>query len=167
MRGQKAERLQREKGALIDALKRARDDLLAALAEIPPAQIAEACVGEWSAFELLAHLQGWDVTNRQAVEQIAAGRYPSFFQYYDKDWRSYNARLVAQHRQNDFAAQLAAAQGSHAGLLEYLEALPAETVMEGRAQRETGRSVSIHNRLKAEAEDERQHAAQVRSYWTR
>jgi hypothetical protein len=154
-------RLESQKRALIEALAAARASVLEALALIPPGRLSLPFLGSWSALDLLAHLQGWDITNWQAVQQIVDGQYPAFFQHYDKDWRSYNARLVAQYRREDFESQLAETRQSHAELLAFLDSLPAQILVNGKARRETGRSVSIHNLLKAEASDERHHADQV------
>jgi hypothetical protein len=54
---------------------------------------------------------------------------------------------------------------SHQQLVAYLESLPARDVVEGKVKRETGRSVTVRNLLRAEASDETRHAEQVRAYF--
>ena len=66
--------------------------------ELPPLLHDQVLLGIWTIKDLLAHLIGWDFTNLQAIQQILAGQYPTFFKYYDKDWQSYNARLVLEYR---------------------------------------------------------------------
>jgi hypothetical protein len=56
---------------------------------------------------------GWDTTNLQAIQEILAGQYPTFSQYFDRDWQSYNARLVEQYKKDPFAELLAEVERSH------------------------------------------------------
>ncbi len=147
---------------LIDELAAARRALVEAIQAVPPEQAGEVFLGEWCLLDLMAHLQGWDATNQAAIEEILAGQYPSFFQYYDSNWRSYNQRLVAQYRQADFGNQMAALDASHQQFLAFLEAVPAGGLAKGKARRPNGRSVTIRNLLHAEAVDEEEHASQIR-----
>ena len=153
-----------KKTELIDNLTAARRSILDAARDFPRAHTGEPFLGEWSILDLLAHLAGWDATNVQAVDEILAGKYPTFLQYYDKDWRSYNRKLVEKHKQPSFDAMLAHVQASHHHLIAFLEALPAEAVVNGKARSEKGRTVTVANLLRAEAADEHEHAAQIRTY---
>jgi hypothetical protein len=121
-------------------------------------------MGEWSAKDLIAHLIGWDFTNLAAVQEILDGRYPGFFQYYDKDWRSYNARLVEEYKVEPFSALLVEVEDSHHQLVSFLEASPAEQVVGGKARNITGRTISIRSLLRYEGRDEIDHASQVRAF---
>jgi hypothetical protein len=150
--------------ALIDDLIAVRASLLAAVRELPPDCLDEPCIGTWAVKDLLAHLIGWDETNLQAVKDILAGQRPSFFQYYDPDWRSYNASLVKTYRIEPFQTLLAEAAKSHSHLVEFLQSLPAEAILQGKSPREQGRSVTIRNLLRAEAADERKHCIQVQEF---
>ena len=152
------------KQTLIHELAQARRNLLAEVESLPTARLDEIFLGEWCVKDLLAHLVGWDYTNLEAIQQILAGGTPSFFQYYDKDWRSYNARLVAQYRREPFNALLESAHDSHQALLDLLESLPARQLLSAKAPTPSGRTVSARTLLSAEASDERQHAAQVQ-HW--
>ena len=155
------------KNDLINDLIEARQSLLAAVQSVPTGQVDQPCIGVWGVKELLAHLIGWDETNRMAVQEILAGEQPSFFSRYDTDWRTFNAALVAQHRKDSLKTMISDAELSHVQLMEYLQSLTADEVLKGKSPREKGRPVTIHNLLRAEAEDERKHAEQVRSFLQR
>jgi hypothetical protein len=152
------------KRALIDELAQQRRALLAEIESLPDERLEEIFLGEWCLKDLLAHLVGWDYTNREAIEQILSGQTPAFFQYYDKDWRSYNARLVAQYRCEPFGALLEAAQRSQQALIDLLEGLAAQDVLSGKAATPSGRTVRVSGLLRAEASDEGDHAAQIRAW---
>lgn len=154
-----------KKQELIDGLRATRSGILEFVLDLSPEQRDGIFLGEWSVKDLLAHLVGWDITNFQAIQEILAGVYPSFFQFYDKDWRSYNARLVAQYKVEPFEALLTEVQDSHRQLIACLEALPAGDILNIKALRANGRSVTIRNLLKAEAADENQHALQLREFF--
>jgi hypothetical protein len=157
---------QEKKRLMIEGLRLARNELLQAIQAIPPERLDEIFLGEWSVKHLVAHLIGWDYTNRQAVEEILSGQRPSFFQLYDHDWRSYNASLVSEYLREPFPTLLEAVRDSHQTLIDFLESLTAKQVMEGKAGGgEQGRTVTIRNLLAAEAKDESLHAMQVRSYF--
>jgi hypothetical protein len=160
----KSETLERKKQALIQGLANARSSLLEAIRSLPENQIDEEFLGSWSVKELLAHLIGWDWTNLQAVREILAGQYPSFFQKYDKDWQSYNRELVERYRKEDWAELLIAALGSHRELISTLQALSADELVNGKARKETGRTVTIRNLLLSEAKDEATHTQQVNAF---
>ncbi len=150
---------------LISDLAGARDEVIAALIALAPADLDTVFLGAWSAHDIAAHLIGWDHANLDAIEAIQAGRLPAFYAQYDTDWRTFNAGLVAQHKRATPVETLAAARASHQALLDRLAALPAADV--GRdtgARSPRGRRVTVAMLLTAEAGDERKHAAQIRSF---
>ena len=155
------------KNEYIAALTTARQELLAAADAVPPEAYDTPCIGVWSIKDLLAHLIGWDETNRNAVQEILRGERPAFFQYYDKDWQTYNASLVRRHRREPLSALLADLEASHQRLLDDLQSLSARQVLEGKSPPEKGRPVTIRRLLRAEAADERKHAAQVQAFVAR
>jgi hypothetical protein len=146
---------QAQKDALIASLVRARAKILAEARLLSPAQQDEVFLGEWSVKELLAHLAGWDDTNRRAVQEILAGQKPSFWQYLDRDWQSYNARLVAEYKRDDFAELLAVVEASHRRLIDYLQTVPADAYVKKR---------QIASLLRTEIEDEEEHHGQVKAF---
>lgn len=153
------------KQELIEGLRAARSDILEFVLDLSPEQREVVFLGEWSVKDLLAHLVGWDITNFRAVQEILAGAYPSFFQFYDKDWRSYNARLVEEYKVEPIEAILAELDASQRQLIACLEALPTSDILNKKVLRANGRSVTIRNLLKAEATDENQHALQLREFF--
>jgi hypothetical protein len=119
------------------------------------AQQDEMFLGIWSVKDLIAHLIGWDYTNLAAVKDILVERQPAFWEFYDHDWQTYNARLVKQYRRDDFDELVAAAGVSHQQLLAYLEGLPADTYVQER---------KILTLLRAEIKDEATHYEQVAAF---
>jgi hypothetical protein len=148
---------QTQKDRIIGGLVAARQKVMEAVALLSPAQQDEVFLGEWSAKDLLAHLIGWDYTNLEAVGEIRAGRRPGFWQYHDRDWQSYNARLVAEHRREDWGELVAAVEGSHRALIDYLQSVPADDYVKRK---------KIGTLLRAEAKDEQEHARQVERFQT-
>ena len=152
------------KDALLADLAAARENLLAVIRELPPHCLDEPCIGFWTVKDLIAHLVGWDITNLQAVKEILAEQRPSFFQHYDPDWQSYNARLVETYRREPLEALISEVGVSHVQLLSFLQSLPADVVIRGKSPKEQGRPVTIRNLLRAEAADERKHCQQVQTF---
>jgi hypothetical protein len=156
--------VEEKKRRWIDELLAARGGLLDAVKAFPEERQGEAFLGSWSVKDLLAHLAGWDFTNLQAIQEVLAGQYPSFFQFYDKDWQSYNARLVERYKIEPFSALLEEVEASHRQLIAFLESLSAEALVSGKARSPKGRTITIRSLLRAEASDERQHADQVNAF---
>jgi hypothetical protein len=115
--------------------------------------------------DLLAHLVGWDLTNMEAGREVLAGQLPAFYACHDRDWQTYNARLVAQHKQASWAKMVASVDESHRKLIEYVRTIPAEELERDRGVRFKGYKVTIARLLQAEAGDEKRHAAQIREFW--
>ena len=143
-----------------ELLERARtefDQLLEAVVSIEPQRRAgPSGYPRGSVKDMLAHLAGWDDTNRRAVGEIMEGRKPSFWQHYDKDCATYNARLVAEYGRDDFGELLALVRETHRGLIEYLQSVPAKNYY--------GRS-KIRTLLRTEIQDCREHARQVEQFF--
>ena len=113
-------RSQARKEEILSGLVEARECILAAASSLPAERRDDVFLGVWSVKDVLAHLVGWDYTNLEAVKEILAGKFPSFYAHYDRDWRTYNARLVAQYRKDDFAELIQSAEESHRRLIEFL-----------------------------------------------
>lgn len=156
---------EKRKEEIISDLTSARQSVLAEMALLTEGQLNEPCVGIWCVKDVLAHLIGWDYTNLQAVQEILAGQRPTFFQYYDKDWRSFNAHLVAIYRKEPFGEHIKEAETSHQQLVGFLQSLPAEKLVNGKSPREQGRTITIRNLLKSEAADERKHAEKIHAFF--
>lgn len=155
------------KRALIDGLHDARQGILDALGEIPPGRFDEVALGDWSVLDLLAHVAGWDFTNLKAIPEILDGRLPGFYANWDRDWRSYNAMLVELYKRPDPIEQVSTLTGSFTRLVRYLETVPAPSFTHDYGVRFKGARVTVERILRAEAEDEQAHAAQIRAYAAR
>ena len=157
--------LEEQKSRLIGELISARSRILQAAIEIPAERVDEIFLGTWSIKHLLAHLKGWDLTNLQAIQEILAGKPPSFFNQYDPDWQTYNQSLIEQYLRPSLADLLVDVQASHLKLTGYLGSLSARDIMNGKVKRETGRVVTVRNLLCVEACDEIKHAEQIAEYF--
>ncbi len=146
---------QAEKDAVIEGLVQARRKILAAAGLLPPESQDEVFLGVWSVKDLLAHLAGWDHTNLNAVQEILAGQRPSVWEHYDRDWKSYNARLVKQYKRDDLAELLAVVVASRRELIDFLQALPADEYIKNR---------KIGTLLRVEANDEEEHHRQMEAF---
>ena len=153
---------------LIADLTAARSAVIEAALALPPASQEVAFLGVWSAHDIVAHLIGWDHANREALAEIRSGRLPAFYTAYDTDWRSFNAGLVARHKQATLAGTASAARTSHRELIGALEAIPpAEIARDFGVRSPRGRRVTIAMLLAVEARDEQKHAEQIRAFAAR
>ena len=148
---------QAEKHRIISGLVAARSRILDAVNSLSPAMQDQVFLGEWSVKDLLAHLVGWDYTNLTAVQEILAGRKPRFWQHHDRDWKSYNAQLVAEHKREDFSELVAAVEQSHRKLIDCLQTVPADEYVKRK---------QIASLLRAETKDEEEHHRQIEQFRT-
>jgi hypothetical protein len=146
---------------VLEALQEARTDLLNEAASLSAEQQGTVFLGIWSIRELLAHLAGWDVTNLEAVKDILAGKVPVFYDHYDHDWQSYNAKLVGTYEQATVQELLSLMQDSHSQLLEFLQSVPAEDFLKDFGLQTRGQKVTIQRLLEAELKDELIHSEQI------
>ncbi len=146
---------QMKKDEIISGLVEVRAKVLDAATSLSPTARDEVFLGEWSLKEILAHLVGWDYTNLEAVKEVLAGRKPSFLEHHDRDWRSYNARLVEQYKREEFDELVASIKESHQKLVTFLQSVPAEEYVKRR------RIVSL---LGTETKDEREHCRQIEEF---
>lgn len=156
---------QEKKNRIISDLIGVRRKIIDAASTLSPERQDEVFLGIWCVRELLAHLAGWDFTNIEAVHEILCSKLPSFYQYYDRDWKSYNARLVEEYGKDDFADLISSVEESHSKLVEFLETVPAEEFDKDRGIR-TGRryKVTIARLLQAEIDDEKVHYTQIQDF---
>jgi len=154
-----------KKSTLLSGLATTRSLILQSVKLIPPDREDEIFLGYWSIKDLIAHLEGWDHTNLQAIQEILAGKPPSFFQFSDRDWQSYNHTLVQQYRRDSLDEQLANQDRSHQKLMLFLASLPAQELVNGKVKRANGRTITIRNLILSEIRDELQHAEQIRDYF--
>jgi len=157
-------RTQAQKDKIIAELVDTRRKILDAAAALPATQQDEVFLGVWSVKDLLAHLAGWDDTNRQAAAELLAGQMPAFYAHYDRDWQTYNAGLVAGYGRDDFAELLALVEDTHRTLIAFLETIPAEEFDKDHGVRFRRYKVTIARLLQVEADDENVHLAQIEEF---
>ncbi len=115
-----------KRNALIADILATRREILAAAAEIPPELRSKTFLGSWSLLDLLAHLAGWDDANRQAVEAVRSGQLPAFYEFAERSWTTFNAKLVKEYRLDDFDALVERVHSCQQQLVDLLEAVPAD-----------------------------------------
>ncbi|MCL7451948.1 MAG: ClbS/DfsB family four-helix bundle protein [Anaerolineae bacterium] len=145
---------QAAKDEIISRLVESRRQLVEAILSLSRDQRNKVFLGSWSALEVVAHLVGWDYTNLDAVQAILAGERPRFWDHYDRDWATYNAQLVAQYGQEDWASLVFSVQESHQTLIRFLESVPPDEYI---------KTTKIRTLLRAEAKDEDVHREQVKA----
>lgn len=153
---------QTKKEKVISELVETRTRILDAASSLPQENQDEIFLGTWSVKDLLAHLVGWDFTNLQATQEILAGRLPSFYARYDRDWKTYNAELVTRYKRESFADLLALVEDSHQRLIEFLKTIPADEFEKDRGLRWQGYEITLAGLLEVEGQDEKTHYAQVK-----
>jgi hypothetical protein len=155
---------QAEKDEIISGLVETRRRILDVASCLPPEKQDEVFLGVWSVKDLLAHLVGWDFTNTEAAREILAGEVPNFYSYYDRDWKSYNARLVVEYKRDNFAYLLSSVEDSHQRLIDFLKTIPAEEFDKERGVRFKRYKVTIARLLQAEIDDEKVHHVQIKEF---
>jgi hypothetical protein len=123
---------------LITGLRDVRERILTLASSLPPSQHDEIYVGTWSSREMLAHLAGWDDTNIEAAKELLVGELPTFYEHSDKDWASYNAKLVAEYRRDEYEDLFLSVRSTHSNLIALIEDLPAGDLWMDRGIRARG-----------------------------
>ncbi len=138
-----------------------RQNILELASDCPTDLQDKVFLGTWSMKDLIAHLVGWDYTNMKAAHAVEHGKLPDFYTYIDKDWSSYNALLVIQHKKDNYDQLLTCTQDSHQELVSFLETIPAEDFFKDWGVRYKGYILTIARLIIAETKDERVHLAQM------
>jgi hypothetical protein len=153
------------KRELLSGLANTRAAILHAASQLSPETQNTTFLGVWSVMDLIAHMVGWDFTNLVAAKDIQAGKLPEFYAHYDKDWKTYNAELVAKYKRDDFNEMLALVKESQHQLITYLESLPADALdMDFGVRSRRGTRVTIARLLQAEWKDEQEHLRQIQEF---
>jgi len=153
-----------KKESVIAALIQARRKILDVAYALPLEKQDEVFLGVWSVADLLAHLIGWDYTNLEATKSILQGELPEFYSYRDRDWETYNALMVERHKEKDFTELLYSLETSQRALMGFLATVPASEFDKDRGIRHKRYRVTIARLLQAEAEDEEEHARQIKAF---
>jgi hypothetical protein len=156
--------LEENKRALIILFTEGRKNLLTLAGKIPINLQDQVFLGAWSIRDILAHLIGWDYSNLEAVRAIASSRLPAFYEFIDKDWHTYNARLVDMHKKGDIPDLVQGGQASQKTLIDRLSDLSAKELYKDHGVRYRGYKVIIARLIEAETRDEIVHLEQIRSF---
>lgn len=159
--------MQRKKDELIADLIETRGKIIDITSSFSPTEQDEIFLGIWSITDLLAHLIGWLEANRKAVKAIRAAKLPAFYAYKDRDWQTYNARLVRKYKRDDLAELMSTLQVSHQKLIDSIQILPAEELEQDYRVRFRGYKVTIARLLHAELKDEKEHYGQIEVFRNR
>ena len=150
---------------ILSTLVETRQNILAEMSKLSEPQQDQVFLGVWSVKDLLAHLIGWDDTNREAVKSILAGQVPSFYEHRDHDWQTYNAMLVRKHKRGSFQELLTMAKASQKRLIEFLQTIPPENFNKDFGVRFRGYKVTIQRLLEAERKDEQVHLEEISDFF--
>ena len=157
-------REQQKKDSIIAALIQARRKILDVAYALPPEKQDEVFLGVWSVADLLAHLIGWDYSNLEATKSILQGELPEFYSHRDRDWETYNALLVERHKEEDFTELIYSLETSQRALMGFLATVPDSEFDKDRGVRYKRYQVTLARLLQAEAEDEEEHARQIKAF---
>ncbi|OGO34778.1 MAG: hypothetical protein A2Z03_07005 [Chloroflexi bacterium RBG_16_56_8] len=152
------------KQEILSGLAEVRSAILDEAGQLSPEKQDTVFLGIWSIKDLLAHLAGWDEANLEAVKAVLAGKLPAFYAQMDKDWKSYNAALVAKYKREDFTELAALVCASQRRLIAFLETAPVESFSKDMGVRSHGYKVTIERLLQAELKDEKMHLEQIRDF---
>jgi hypothetical protein len=156
--------LEVNKRALIIRFTGGRKNLFTLAGQIPISLQDQVFLGAWSIRDILAHLIGWDYSNLEAVQAIASSRLPAFYEFIDKDWQTYNARLVNIYKKGDVPDLVQVGQASQKNLVDRLSDLSAKELYKDHGVRYRGYKVIIARLIEAETRDEIVHLEQIRSF---
>lgn len=138
-----------------------RQNILAEASRLSDAERDQIFLGIWSIKDLLAHLIGWDETNLEAAKSVLNGKLPSFYEYRDHDWQTYNAMLVKKYKRDDFHELVTALEQSQKKFVDFLQMIPPEQFNKDFGVRFRGYKVTVQRLLEAELEDEQTHLQQI------
>jgi len=153
------------KQEIIQALVNTRQTILDEVSALSKADRERLFLGTWSIKDLLAHLAGWDFTNAEAVGSVLAGKVPSFYEYRDYDWQTYNAMLVKKYKKNSFRELLVVVKNSQKKLIETLQSIAPEDFNTDFGVRFRGYKVTIQRLLESEEKDEQIHYKQITDFF--
>ena len=156
---------QARRDQIISLLADVRQNILWTVSNLSAKQQDQIFLVIWSVKDLLAHLAGWDYTNLEAAKHVLAGKVPSFYDYHDHDWQTYNAILVNKYKGDSFQELLTTVKNSQETLIAFLRTVPPEQFNKDFGVRFRGYKVTIQRLLEAEAKDEQTHLQQILDFF--
>ena len=155
----------RKKEQLLSALVEVRRQIIQDVIILSDQDRDRLFLGIWSVKDMLAHFAGWDYANLEGVRAVLVGMLPPFYSYYDRDWKKYNAILVAKYKRDSFPELIELIKNSQHELIEFLHTIPAEAFNKDFGIRFRGYRVTIQRLLESETRDEQLHYQQINDYF--
>jgi hypothetical protein len=116
----------------------------------------------WSPRDVVAHLLGWNDHMIEASSSILAGRPPTYYAEAPNDYKTINARFVAQHSSTSKTGLLRDLRASMDRFVEFLVALPpAELTADHGVKHYSGCSATVIGIIDSLSGDYRDHTRQV------
>ena len=156
--------LENQKQKIITEFIETRQKFLELIDSLPLEKKPIHFLGIWSVKELLAHLQGWDWANMNAIRSVLRMNLPEFYDHYDIDWRTYNAELVKRYQCNKLSESIKEVRQSHQALIQRLLTLSADDMFKDFNLQFKGSHVTIAKLIQAEIGDEKVHTQQLKSF---
>ncbi len=156
--------IENKKQEIITEFMEVRKNILNLAGSLPPYKQSNKFLGVWTINDLLAHLEGWDWANINAVDSVLNQELPEFYLHYDKDWRSYNKELVNRCHINELPELIQQVRKSHQILARRLQALPVNDWFRDSGLRFKGFRITIAKLIQAEISDENVHAKQLSAF---
>jgi hypothetical protein len=146
---------------LLDGLRAARDEFLAAMADIDPAlRTTPGLVGEWSARDLLAHVGYWSGHAGEALHRAEQGELTAF----GRDELSVDERnevITRVARETDYATVASREQGAYGAFVERLATVDPESLDDRDADGDTLEEIIAFDG----ADHYREHTLDIRAWF--
>jgi uncharacterized damage-inducible protein DinB len=148
------------KEQLLARLQEIRAGILEEASDLSAKKQAMVFLGRWSIKDLLAHLAGWDYTNKEAASFVMAGKL-AFYAHHDRDWAKYNDMLVAKYKRDHIDELIELVKDAQRQLIDFIQTVPLSAFNKDFGVRFRGYKVTIQRLLEAELKDEQTHLQQI------
>lgn len=153
-----------KKSKLLNQMRDVRGRILAKVRKVPAKHADRVFLGTWNIKDVLAHLAGWDKTNLDAAKSILKGELPAFYAHHDRDWATYNTRLVKEYKRETLRSQISLVRETHDEFMRFLDTIPAPEFFQDRGIRIRGYKVMLGRILQVERDDEEQHLVEISDF---
>jgi uncharacterized protein (TIGR03083 family) len=118
-----SERAELRRAVLIARFRADMARLLAAVSRIPEERRGQVSCNGWTVKEILAHIAAWDREVARGLDELLAGRRPTFVSYREDE---FNAQTAQASRGRSLADVRAEVQDAHEQLISRVEGLTDE-----------------------------------------
>jgi hypothetical protein len=123
---------------------------------------------DWSPRDVVAHLVGWNDHMIEASSSILAGEPPAYYADAPSDYKTINARFVAQHSSTSKTELLRDLRSSMDRFVAFLAALPTvELTADHGVKHYSGRPATVIGIIDSLSRDYRDHTRQVSDWMCR